>query len=844
MSSRLALVGLAAVLFSGCELFDSLAETADFDAGFDAGDASIGGAIGPDGRPLVGAVVGESCRGDASCRPGLRCDRVADATEGTCSPSGAGGDGSPCTIAGECGDGLSCGLTAQCEPSEGAGENAACSSPADCGPGLRCEVVGFAGLCRPEGTVDVGGACERSSDCLAPLGCSTNGQCQIPIYGGVPFLPEADCAPVDDTAPFEVYFELPDEGAPADFYRLPFPNDARVVSGELDIADHPNPGVAYAGGDVLDAYLSALSENFAGFSTNPTVVFRFSRSPAFGSLRGSGESPTVSFVNIDPDSPNYGRGVAYYWNVTTGRGLFVCHNYMTIHPSWSSPLEPATTYAVYMTDGIRANDQSLAQQPAALRLLLGENRPQSGRRAAAWDAWAPLRAYFDEQGIQGVNIMGATVFTTMDPDRNIPALRDAVRAEEASGFIDLTVCEEGARSPCDDGVERTCVGGDGSFVEIHGRYRAPFWQQGQRPWFLPGSGGAVDFTEGGPNPAGEETICFSMTVPTTPMPESGWPLVIYAHGTNGSFVSHVREGIGPDLANLTLRDGRTLNAVTISYDGILHGPRRGDGDFADADPENLVYNFANPDAAMGNQYQAAADLFWLVHQLQSAPVTVGDLTVAIDTSRPFLMFGHSQGAMSASFFVGHEPAIGAAVFSGHGGGLALSLLNKRSPVDIATGVRYALGRGIPANMERVSELDPMLALLQWFIDPVDPLNHAALYVRNPPIGSRENALHVLQTFGFGDTHSPDSTMAAVGGAMGLDIAIPHPGDVSGMREREYPISGNRSFNDQPITAAFVATEPDDYDGHFVTFRNDALREQVYEFVGTFFLDGVPTVPAP
>jgi hypothetical protein len=103
---------------------------------------------------------------------------------------------------------------------------------------------------------------------------------------------------------------------------------------------------------------------------------------------------------------------------------------------------------------------------------------------------------------------------------------------------------------------------------------------------------------------------------------------------------------------------------------------------------------------------------------------------------------------------------------------------------------------------------------------------------------------VLQTFGFGDTHSPPATMEAVGGAMGLEIAIPHDGEVGGMREREYPISGNRSLGGEPVTAAFVAVEPDGYDGHFVSFRDAGTKAQIEEFIGTFFLDGVPTVPAP
>ena len=64
---------------------------------------------------------------------------------------------------------------------------------------------------------------------------------------------------------------------PADFYRLPFPNDLRVrADGTLDLSDFPRPGLTLLGVDLVDLYADAAEADFAGFASIDVVSFRFS----------------------------------------------------------------------------------------------------------------------------------------------------------------------------------------------------------------------------------------------------------------------------------------------------------------------------------------------------------------------------------------------------------------------------------------------------------------------------------------------------------------------------------------------------------------------------------------
>lgn len=781
--------------------------------------------IGPDGQPVYGANAGETCAEADECRPGLTC------TDDACAPAGEGAEGDLCTVAGECGDGLSCTLLARCAASPQLDAGSVCSDSSQCAAGLRCDLVGVTGICQAEGAGDLGQACTGPSECMAPLVCDLTGSCQIPAFSEIPLYQGTECAERDEDAVFRAFFEVPGDDAPAEFFRLPYPNDVRLSSSGVDLSGFPIPDPTTLGGGLIASYVDAIESGGRAFSTVPTIFFRFSREFDFDSISGGGDTPSLVFVNIDPDSEGYGRALGMSWFMTNGRGKYICHNYVAVRSSWNSPLDHDTTFAVYLTTGVQSSGGETPVQDDDFASMLADSDPGDGL-TDAWEAYAPLRAYLEEQSIAPATLSAATVFTTMDPDAEVAGIRAGIRGRTVAPVLEnVTLCADGVESPCDGIACRNDLDG---LLEVHATYRAPVYQDGDRPYLTEG-GGVIFDSDGEPESQGAEEICLTMSIPDAPMPEDGWPVVMYAHGTGGSAVSHL-SGPAGWVGDIDVGDEDPVQMVSVSIDGVQHGTRRGSSDL---DPELLFFNFANPDAAMGNMLQGVADYFYLTWLLEEVDVAAEDSVtgeaITFDDDHFFFM-GHSQGSMVGVPFLAHETRVRAAVLSGAGGSLVLSLLNKSNPVDIASSVQFVLNDG------EIGDNHPVLNLLQQFIDPVDPLNFANNLFR-APLGDNL-PIHTLQTYGLGDTYTPERTQQVLGAAMGIQVADPALQDISGIRGATLPASGNRRTDGFDVTSIMIQFEAaEGRDGHFVMFDHDDAQDQVTHFLGTAVSDGTPTVPA-
>src|SRR5204863_8140427 len=137
--------------------------------------------------------------------------------------------------------------------------------------------------------------------------------------------------------------------------------------------------------------------------------------------------------------------------------------------------------------------------------------------------------------------------------------------------------------------ERVCGAPNADFYEIHGKVSIPSYQQGTLPYEFPADGGAIMFDgAGAPVQNGSIDVCFALTIPKTAMPGGGWPLVVHAHGTGGSFKAAVNDGIAEALAS------SAVPMATLTYEGVGSGERKG---AAARGPGGLVFNVRNPRAA-------------------------------------------------------------------------------------------------------------------------------------------------------------------------------------------------------------------------------------------------------
>ena len=119
-------------------------------------------------------------------------------------------------------------------------------------------------------------------------------------------------------------------------------------------------------------------------------------------------------------------------------------------------------------------------------------------------------------------------------------------------------------------------------------------------------------------------------------------------------------------------------------------------------------------------------------------------------------------------------------------------------------------------------MHPVMTLFQNFFDPVDPLSHARA-VRIEPIASVPPK-HVFMTYGLGDSYSPEITMQAYAQEGGFFLVTPRITDSWPTTEQPPPFVGD------PKTVGMRQYNPLDYDGHFVSTRNDIARADVTRFL--------------
>ncbi|MBI2897445.1 MAG: hypothetical protein HYY06_28055 [Deltaproteobacteria bacterium] len=803
----------------------------EIDAGADGdADADVDGGLPP------GLGVGDTCADDAECRPGLGCDEGSS----TCQPVPDGLPGELCTLTGECGEGLFCSPLGACAPAGDAAVGDPCGSPADCSAGLFCEARGLSGSCAESGAADWNDACAATAECLAGLYCGAAGTCQ-PF--GIAFPPwlGVTCPPDDEAS--VAYFEVPRGGEPPnDFFRLPFPNDVRLVGGHPSLTGFPTPGPGVLGVDVVDLYRGALENDTSAFGTNSPVFFRFSKNIDYDTLEGSGDDPTFDIIDITPDSPGYANVRGWRWSANHSTN-YICPNWLAIGPLIGQPFNPGTTYAIWITTAVRDPEGNPIARDEDFDAVMSDEVPEDPDLAAAHEKFGIFREFLDAQGIARDTVLVASVFTTAPVREPASLLRDAIRATEAPAPTETMVCDGVAVSICVDGgdpVERDCGDPDDRFWEIHGRFPNPMMQAGERPYEL--EGGAIEVDEtGAPVVQGTEEVCFSLSVPKgVSMPAAGWPVVVFSHGTGGNFRSGLQ--VAGALSSAPGAGGQNVNFAVFGYDGAMHGDRRGGSERGE---DELFFNVLNPEAARDNILQGAADLFQIVRVLEELDLDAASSPIAepirFDTSRIYF-FGHSQGSTVGALFLPYEPDVDVAVLSGAGAFLVDSLLNKTSPVDATFGISLMLQEP-QDDLLRIGREHPVLNLFQWYFDRSDALNYGKLLVREP--APEMTATHFLQTYGLGDTYSPPETLAAFARASYAGPVNPVLEEIDAFSGTvDAPVTSNFNCPGSPDCTAVVAQyDPAGaYDGHFVVFDDPDASRQAASFFGTAAtsVEGIPT----
>ncbi|MBI4816343.1 MAG: hypothetical protein HY791_08795 [Deltaproteobacteria bacterium] len=777
--------------------------------------------------PIGSRDLGESCGGVSDCKPGLDC------RDGVCAlfEEEAPGPlpGQPCDDG--CGPDLCCGNQDVCRPLVEGWEFArcgeapghACALSADCDVGLVCSGEGVCAAAGGPGTGGVGASCGKLEDCQRPLFCGLENTCDR-----IPFFPGTSClADEEELGAFRMYFEVPRGQPLAEFYRHPFPSDVRFVDGKLDMSGHPTPGEVL-GVDFTKLYIEALQEDANGFALSAPIFVRFSDEVDRATLATNTSTETVMLVNLSADAPT-DRRVPVQKSYRRDKGQVICGNALGVAPVDGFPLAPRTTYALIVTTGLHSVRNEAPIQDADFAPMLQDATPADPAVARAHQLFAPLRAWLSRAGFEAKNVAGATVFTTGDPAQIGEKLRAAVHAAPAPVLKDLVLCDGSATSPCDGPADRGCLPVSATHHQLQGRVTIPIFQAGNRPYRDAGANGrngafVLDANEQ-PTVQGNEDLCFGLSVPKGPMPAGGWPVVIYGHGTGGDYTSGLRTLAG-ELANIDDGQGNTGKVAVLTFDNVMHGPRQGLTPFEDPGP--LFFNVKNPRAARDNVLQGAADVFSLIRFVRTAELLPAETGLASSVrfdDAHVIYYGHSQGTVIAPPVLAFEPNLRAAVMTGAGAEIGLTVLEKKKPNDVSSLVRVAFGD------QSVTRVHPIIGFLSFYFGPSDAIPYAPKFAKNAPEGRGPTDL--LHVYGLEDGYAPESTQAAWARAAGEPIVgatvKPLPGLAS--------VPDGAKGNVEGMTLGLVQYAPPKdengdlvYDGHFVGTRDPKAKRAIERFI--------------
>lgn len=628
-------------------------------------------------------------------------------------------------------------------------------------------------------------------------------------------LAAAGCGDVEPTT---ARFDVPRGGVIAedsDFFGMPFPNDFwRPAGGTrgLDLSLYPAPSA------IIEEYLEVIPPRLDGFGLNAAMFARFEGELDESTLPATPAAATQEDASVYLIQLTGGTGARHplRFRFEPRAGETIGENWLSALPYPGFPLDEGQTYALVVTTRLHGEDGSPVRASEDWLAISGDaplDDPDLRRARAVAE---PLLAWLDDESSADDrdDVVSAAVFTTQVATDIMGKLRARVRQ---------------LRPPVMRDIVRTGVGG--VYVGYDGVFDAPNFQSGEPPYSRDGGEIVLDEVNQLPKVQRLEALRVSFTVPSGPMPQAGWPIAIYAHGTGGSYRSFQNDGTAARLA--------LQGIAVISIDQVLHGPRN-----PGESPEVSFFNFQNALAARDNTLQGAVDNFSVVRLIEDFDYTDPDLDLEIrfDESKLYF-FGHSQGGLTGPPFIAFEPTIDGAVLSGAGGLIYLSMLHKTEPIDITT-VVSAIIRDDPLD-----EFNPTLALVQTWIERADPVNYGPLLARNPPDGPDGQpmaAKHIFQSEGLIDDYTPPPSIEALATSIGGNPVSPVLQEIEGfaLRGREVldaPVTGNL---DGTTVVLLQYEETPDSDGHFVVFDVPAAETQSAAFLGTLAATGEATLVDP
>lgn len=623
---------------------------------------------------------------------------------------------------------------------------------------------------------------------------------------------------------------------PAQFWDQPYPSDLRLdAEGHPDLAGFPNP----ASVDNVSGLIGGASAR-EGFAVLAVGYLRFTGAlaPRVESevLPADPASP-ILLVDVGEDATTRGELVPVVAR-TLVADPYTAADVLAVAPRPGFVLRPRTRYAFV----VQASASDAAGEPLGAGEVferLKAEAPGAGEEQAS-ALYAPLWPVLDELGVARADVVAATVFTTGGVVEEMAALGDRLVA-------DYDVAIEGLSFDADELYPELCV--------LRGTVTMPQFQQGDPPFDEAGLFELDD--EGRPVEQRTEVAPVAIAIPRTPMPQSGYPLVLNVHGSGGFSIAMVRpvgddgvpgDPIGPAFPYTTKR-------IAVAGMAMPLNPERYPG------AEETAYLNVNNLVAIRDTFRQGiieARLFvealgelqidpTLLEGCVGAGLPAGAQSYFFDSSK-LLITGQSMGGMYTNLIGATEPLLRAAVPTGAGGHWSYFILE----TSLREGQIPAFLTLLLGTTAELTFLHPVLSLGAAALEPADPLIYMPHLARRPLPGHPVRP--VYETTSIGDSYFPtqiyDAAALAYGNQQAGEEVWPEMQgalELAGLEGlASYPITNNRtSDSGEPYTGVVVQYEADgDYDPHAIYSHRDDVKRQYSCFFDTFLRDGAATVVEP
>ena len=649
------------------------------------------------------------------------------------------------------------------------------------------------------------------------------------------------------------------------FYDQGFPTDLRLTDeGRPDFSGFPHRLFSPL---VMEfAREAERYDQMTGYAPDTPVYIRFTGTfePEEFSLPQSANhfadaSSVIQLIDVDPDSPLRGKRYPIAVDFRYEEDEYRPASLFEAIPIGQIQQEN-TTYALIITRDIAGEyADDLNANPVLTSLLKGKNPRYkdlfitASNAEKALQVYAPLKDQLELDGIDPDDVIAAVVWTTGAATSKAFELGQIMTQWEVPPL--LSAWEMTKDMP--------------EFCVYEAQWSVPGLQKGLFPFPSPIFGGDIEYDlNGEPIVQYWRETPAVITIPKTPMPSEGYPMLLFHHGAYG-LAEHVwsrgKEPVDGEISTY----GSAAHVASLrgwaaaGMGGHFGHDHQQSIELYDAISETvgiplnaLQFNFYNPQGFRDNLLQQLSERILFRRLIEQAHIDTrgcigsnqGD---AVFNPQQTALMGQFLGAFTAAAQIAVDPApLAAYIATGPGTyNMKLFLQNKQDPEGSSLG-NILEPLFFYTDVDDIVEdpFHPVYALGDQFSAPSN--TSLMLAKREQLNNAGQMPFHSLMIFGHVDNFVPLSSQKPLIRALESDMAGPEldvstelsllaSAQAAGGEALDYPVSGNGHHGE---TNAFTRYQQDEIKtGHHVMIQLEAPKHQIGCFLQDIAVGITPQV---